>query len=228
MVNGSEGFLRAIELCDLKSGGKYAAAAIVEFPGCRSAFTLDGLPPGHYPIYPDSVSLDIPVIIDGKEQLLPVHRYQLPIQLGFSSTAHGAQGKTLSSIGSDLGCGGAMAYVIASRARSRDGLALLRPVTLQALNQRPPRDLRIEHQRQMALQHNTLVRHGYTTGSLVEIPEPEAGLNLTDRLGRVRVTYDVEAEQHLQKRKADETACEPAEVPPRKLDLSLRTACCLI
>lgn len=191
-MNGSEGFLRAIELRDLPTGGKYAAAAIVEFPSCRDTVQLDNLPRGHFPIYPDNCPLKVDVILSDKFHTLSIQRHQLPIQLGFASTAHGAQGKTLSAVGSDLNFGGAKAYVIASRARNREGLALLQPVTLQALNQPPPRDLRIEHERQKALEHNTLIRLGVLKEKLVSIPDPETGLELTDCRGNVKLTWAIE------------------------------------
>ena len=50
-MNGSEGFLRDIDICQLESGESHATVAIVEFPACRDTIRLDGLPPGHYPIY---------------------------------------------------------------------------------------------------------------------------------------------------------------------------------
>lgn len=114
MVNGSEGILRAIYFCELESSGTHPTVAIFEFPACRDTFLLDGLPPGHYPIYPDSCPIKVEIYASGR---------QMPIQLGFSRTAHGAQGKTLSAVGSDFNFGGAMEFVIASRARDRIGAA---------------------------------------------------------------------------------------------------------
>jgi len=91
----------------------------------------------------------------------------------------------MAMIGLDLNFGGAKAYVIASRARDRGGLALLQPVTLEDLNEPPPLDLRVEHRRQKALEHNTLIRLGYLDGDYVEVPDPESGLQLIDRTGRL-------------------------------------------
>jgi hypothetical protein len=118
----------------------------------------------------------------------------------------------MTAIGSDLNCGGAKAYVIASRARDRGGLALLQPVTLEGLNE-PPLDLRVEHRRQKALEHNTLIRLGYLNGDCVEVPDPESGLQLTDRMGRVRLTWNIE-------RKADASSRSlkrPSSIPPDHL-----------
>jgi hypothetical protein len=192
VVNGSEGFLRAIDLHELDSGSTFVNVAIVEFPSCHDSIQLDGLPPGYYPIYPDSCTLKVDVFISGKPHTISVQRHQVPLQLAFSRTAHGAQGKTMSAIGSDLNFGGAKAYVIASRARDRGGLALVQPVTLEMLNSAPPRDLRVEHGRQKALEHNTLVRLGYSDEDYIRVPDPEAGLNLTGCAGHVKLTWNIE------------------------------------
>ena len=100
----------------------------------------------------------------------------------------------MSAIGSDLNFGGTKAYVIASHVRDRGGLVLLQPVTLETLNGTPPRDLRIEHTQQKALEHNTLVKLGHIDGEYVNVPDPESGLNLTDRAGNVKLTWNVEGE----------------------------------
>jgi len=152
---------------------------------CHDSVSLDGLPPGHFPIFPDSCPIKVNVFVSGKQHTVSVQRHQVPLQLAFSSTAHGAQGKTMAMIGLDLNFGGAKAYVIASRARDRGGLALLQPVTLEDLNEPPPLDLRVEHRRQKALEHNTLIRLGYLDGDYVEVPDPESGLQLIDRTGRL-------------------------------------------
>lgn len=185
--------MRAIDSRELASGGTFVDAAIVEFPSCRDSIQLDRLPPGHYPIYPDTCPLKVNVLVSGKLHAISVQRHQVPLQLAHSQTAHGAQGQTMNAIGSDLNFGGAKAYVIASRARDRGGLALLQPVTLESLNEPPPRDLRIEHHRQKALEHNTLVRLGHLSDDYIKVPDPESGLNLTDRAGRVKLTWDVES-----------------------------------
>jgi hypothetical protein len=96
------------------------------------------------------------------------------------------------AFGSDLNFGGAKAYVIASRARDRHGLALLQPVTLEGLNEPPPLNLCVEHHRQKALEHNTLIRLGYLGGDCIRVPDPESSLQLTDCMGRVRLTWNVE------------------------------------
>lgn len=175
----------------MESGGTFVDVAIVEFPSCHHSVQLDGLPAGHYPIYPDSCSLKVDVFISGKPHTISVQRHQIPLQLAFSRTAHGAQGKTMPAIGSDLNFGGAKAYMIASRAQDRGGLALLQPVELKTLNGAPPRDLHVEHSHQKALEHNTLVRLGYSNEEYMEVPDPESGLNLMDGMGNVNLTWNI-------------------------------------
>ncbi|KAJ3516563.1 hypothetical protein NMY22_g14178 [Coprinellus aureogranulatus] len=74
--------------------------------------------------------------------------------------------------------GGFGAYVAASRAKSRDGLCLLQPVTLRELNKPLPEDLINEIARLKALEHNTLIRHKLANGDLVPIPNPEAEVSV--------------------------------------------------
>jgi hypothetical protein len=129
----------------------------------------------------------------------------------------------MNAIGSDLNFGGAKAYVIASRARDRGGLALLQPVSLETLNEPPPRDLRIEHHCQKALEHNTLVRLGLLSDNYIKVPDPESGLKLTDRAGKVKLTWDVES-------KGEETgqssagSKRPNDIPPSEPDSALASS----
>lgn len=176
IVNGSEGFLRGLELKPLPCGaGQYAAVAIVEFPRCP--IQLEGLPPSHFPIYPKSTKISTNLVHEnGRSFTLTASRHQLPLQLGFASTTHGAQGKTLPCVGSDMNCGGAKSYVIASRAQNRNGLVLVRPVTLARLNTPVDSGLVIETARLKALEHNTLIEYGFCTGQKAHIPDPKGDL----------------------------------------------------
>ena len=103
-------------------------------------------------------------------------RHQLPIQLAFAITSHGAQGKTLSHVTADITVKKeGIAYIAVSRARSWHGLAITKEVTsLSQLNYPLPKDLLDETRRLDALQHNTLVQNGYLdNGFLVDVPDPE-------------------------------------------------------
>jgi len=145
----------------------------VEFP--NSNIKLNGLPRSHFPIHPVKIDANTIVMLSGKRDSLPIKREQLPLQLAFASTVHGAQGRTIPSIVSDLNFGGAKAYVIASRTRSRHTLALIRPTTLKKLNTRRTPDLEKEACRLRDLEHNTRIRYDFSIGNEVEVYDPEAG-----------------------------------------------------
>src|SRR6266849_2053801 len=179
----------------LGSTHKYAAVAIVEFPECHESVHLNGLPPRHYPICPESCTIHVRVLAAGRPEMLTVQRHQLALQLAFASTAHGAQGKTLPAVASDLNFGGAKAYVIASRARDCFSLALLQPVTLDVLNNLPDHHLHAEHLHQKALEHNTLLNYGFISGDMVPVPDPESRLSLTEPSGNIILTWESDTSQ---------------------------------
>lgn len=116
------------------------------------------------------------ILYNGAPLSITVQRHQLPLQLAFACTAHGAQGRTLSSVASNLNFGGTKAYVVASRARTREGLVLTEPVQLRHLNTRCPGDLTLETARLAALEHNTLVKLHRLPGPLIPVPNPEGNL----------------------------------------------------
>lgn len=186
-MNGSEGVLRALDLGSLKDGSSYAKVAVVEFPKCP--IHLDGLPPSHFPVYPSTTSITT-ILCDRNGHQFPIvmTRQQLPLQLGFASTVHGAQGRTLDCIGADLNLGGAKSYVIASRARNLASLVLVRPVSLQRLNTPLDRSLEQEVQRLHALEHNTLVQLGLIVGLSVPVPDSESGFLANSKPASITLT----------------------------------------
>src|SRR5260370_40491091 len=129
-------------------------------------------------------------------------RHQLPIQLAFAITSHGAQGKTLS-------------HVTASRARSQHGLAITKEVTsLAQLNYHLPKDLLYETRRLEALQHNTLVKNGFLDGGfLVDIPDPEKEEGQEVPIIRL----DVEVSGNCSKRKAADGINKGCTAYPKRL-----------
>jgi hypothetical protein len=102
-----------------------------------------------------------------------VQHSQMSCQPGFASTGHSAQGKTLPKILCALHEGGFAAYVAASRATSRRGLAIFQPVTLDDLNHRLPSDLVQEEKRHEIMEHNTLVKYGFIQADILSVPDPE-------------------------------------------------------
>lgn len=95
ITNGSQGYVRKIDVETSLHGLTYCSCAIVEFPD--SPVQLDGLPRGHFPITPVTWSFTTTFVRDndGERELIKMSRHQVPIQPGFAVTGHSAQGKTL-------------------------------------------------------------------------------------------------------------------------------------
>lgn len=187
ITNGQQGTLRALQVENLASGEFCAAVAIVEFP--NSLIQLDGLPPHCFPLYPISETIKQMVSNreTGKSFIVTAQRWQLPIQLAFSITGHGAQGKTMRCVAADLNSSGPGAYVAASRATRRQDLILTRPVTLHTLNAPLNRDLVREMRRLDALAHNTLVQYGHIDAEPVVVPDAELDVRTS-----TRITFEVD------------------------------------
>jgi hypothetical protein len=173
ITTGAQGFVRGLELEQLESGDMHASVAIVEFPDAD--IQLDGLPKNHVPI--KAVSGHVSQMMtrkDGNSQWrMEATRYQLPFELAFAITGHSAQGKTMNGVVCDLNTADVGGYIAASRARTRQGLVLIRDVTLQLLNVPLRCELVLEMRRLEALAHNTLVRFGYSSAKVVEVPDFE-------------------------------------------------------
>lgn len=173
ITNGSQGIVQKIFSSTCPLGLRYATCIYVEFP--HSKVKLDGLPPTYFIITP--VKWMFTTLLkrhDGSQTKVRICRLQLPIQPAFAVTGHSAQGKTLPKVLVNLSEGGFGAYVAASRARTRAGLCLTEPVTLERLNKPIPADLYVEVERHKVLEHNTYIRHGLRSGTLKDVPDPEA------------------------------------------------------
>lgn len=176
IANGSQGFLRQLNTAICPEGFTYGTSAIIEFPTSKVA--LPGLPPKFFPIEPIkwtfSAQIDMhPGVNSQGVSKVKVSRSQWGFQPGFACTGHAAQGKTLPNVLSSLREGGFAAYVAASRPNSRYGLAIIDPVTLADLNKPLPIDLIREGRRESVMEHNTLIRYGFSKDTMQQVPDPE-------------------------------------------------------
>ena len=140
ITNGAQGVVQGISLVPLFPGSKmfYASDILVEFPS--SPVQLSHLPSGYFPIIPVATQVTTAVYnhSTGISFTIKATRYQLPIQLAFAITSHGAQGKTLPHVTADLTeKADGLAYVAASRATNRHGLSITHEITSLSQLNRP-------------------------------------------------------------------------------------------
>jgi hypothetical protein len=98
---------------------------------------------------------------DSKKKCL-IKRTQIPLAPGFAMTAHKAQGKTMEAIVVDLEStsGTESPYVMLSRAKSLDGIFILRPFKQKTIQRHPSQDVRSEFRRLDLLSHQTTMKYG--------------------------------------------------------------------
>jgi len=176
ITNGSQGYVRQIFTEILPQGFLHCNCVLVEFPD--SPLKLTGLPKGYYPVVPSTFSFTTNIHQNHSMIMTKITRHQLPIQPAFAVTGHSAQGKSLPKIVASLHEGGFGAYVAASRAFNREGLCITHPVQLQDLRKPLGHNLYFENRRLKALEHNTYIRHGFSLGSPVNVPDPETEINI--------------------------------------------------
>jgi hypothetical protein len=193
----------------------HVVCVIVHFPG--SKVKLTDLPEGCFPIVPVSWTFTTLLKDDHSvERKIRVTRYQIPIPPAFAVTGHSAHGKTLPSVLVNLHEGGFAAYVAASRARSREGLCIMAPVTLNQLNKPLPSDLVREVRRFDAIEHNTYIRSGLIHGQMIPVPDAEAEMEMGP--AKVSATFEHDLRPATNKKRTAEENCSPLEVdvPARK------------
>ena len=156
----------------------YCICILVEFP--ESKVDIPGLPLHYFPIVPVKTTFTTQITTDNAEKItIKISRSQLPIQPAFAVTGHSAEGKTLPKVLTNLNEGGFGAYVAASRARSRHGLYITEPISLNDLNKPIPYNLLQESNRLNVIEHNTYIQYGFRHGPFQTPKDPESEQNIT-------------------------------------------------
>lgn len=127
VTNGSRGTVKRIRYSiqpDTKR--RILKSCIVHIPD-SSPVPLPNLTPHEMPIVADITTLSL--VVPRTNRHCSIRRTQVPILPAFAMTAHRAQGQTMERVIVDLeSCQGTEApYVMVSRAKSLDGLLVLRP-----------------------------------------------------------------------------------------------------
>ncbi|KZV62854.1 hypothetical protein PENSPDRAFT_590744 [Peniophora sp. CONT] len=125
-VNGREGVLLAVTHQEDEHGDLYAVCAYVHIEGC--GMKLEGLPADVVPIYPVRHTFQYKVGRGKDARHVSVSREQLPILPAYAYTDYKSQGRSLDRVIVDIaGCKDLQSvYVMLSRVKRLDGLALLR------------------------------------------------------------------------------------------------------
>ena len=112
-------------------------------------------------------------------------------------TGHSAEGKTLPRVVAGLHKGGFGAYVAASRAKCRHHLCITHLVTLHDLNKPLPFHLLQDNARLNAIQHNTMIKHGFMSGDPKLIPDPESKQTIKEGPISVKIPTSSESADNI-------------------------------
>ncbi|KAJ3558871.1 hypothetical protein NM688_g667 [Phlebia brevispora] len=144
VLNGSIGTLRKIRFKINRFGERQLTSCVVYVPESTT------------PDITELGSKEVPVLEESKKwcirshksrKMLQITRTQVAIQPAYAFTCHRVQRQTFDRIVVDLeGCAGPEApYIMLSRARSLEGIAILRPFSLKQITNPPNKSLRQEN-----------------------------------------------------------------------------------
>ncbi|KAJ3559445.1 hypothetical protein NM688_g341 [Phlebia brevispora] len=171
VLNGSIGTLRKIRYKMNRFGERQLISCVVHIPECKTP-EIAGLSSKEVPVLEETKKWTIKSEKSGK--MLPIMRTQVAIQPAYAFTCHRVQGQTFDRVIVDLeGCSGSEApYVMLSRARSLEGVAILRPFSLKRITRRPAKTLCEENTRLNKICEMTKSQRG--VGQEVEVTEDHA------------------------------------------------------
>lgn len=155
VVNGAEGILKAVRYETDSEGRRYATSCVVSMPSSRSD-PLSFLEDKEVVALPETTSCKLKNFYSKAE--FRFSRSQLPIMPAFAYTDYKAQGRTMEKVIVDLqSCRNLQSvYVMLSRAKSLDGLLILRDFQSKQLCNPLSGDLRTELNRLDALALETV------------------------------------------------------------------------
>lgn len=153
VVNGAEGVLLNVKYRLTEEGGKIAVCALVKIPGSGTCVDPT-LGPDVYPIVPTRTHFKYSSTSEGE---FTITRWQLPLLPAYAYTDYKSQGRTLEKAIVDLAeCHSLQSlYVMLSRVRSIEGLAILRWFKPTKLYQNLQAEFRREFERLEALNAKT-------------------------------------------------------------------------
>lgn len=145
IVNGVEGIVEDIKY---RVEGGYRIAAVVYLRVLGVDVGIPGVDPGLVPIFPETSTFEYKYISGGCIKTRTVSRKQLPLLPGYSYTDFKSQGRTLERAVVDLYTARSQGvYVMLSRAKSLEGILVMRWFPPTKIYQRLSEDLRDELRR---------------------------------------------------------------------------------
>ncbi|KAJ3559970.1 hypothetical protein NM688_g18 [Phlebia brevispora] len=208
VLNGSIRILRKIRFKLNEYGERQLVSCVVYLPD-SSTPDIAGLHAKEVPVLEETKEWKI--LDKYSKKMLKLSRTQVAIQPAYAFTCHRVQGQTFNRILIDLeGCSGAESpYVMLSRARSLEGIAILRPFSMKKISTAPNRSLTAETTRIRMLGERTKLRlGGGVTGRVLTRLDmnggtQDHGLSLTVETGDLPSSTSIEKENldaELQKR----------------------------
>jgi hypothetical protein len=145
LVNGIEGMLHSIKYETDEEGNRYLVAPYVHVPGCGLA--APGFPADVAPILPVRTGFYYRQSRGGAS--FYISRLQVPLLPSYCYTDYKSQGRSLACAIVDIASARSLqgVYVMLSRVKSLDGLAILRWFPPEKVNQRLSEEMRNEFRR---------------------------------------------------------------------------------
>lgn len=159
VVNGAEGTVTGMYYDEDESGRMYLSVVYVHVPG--SSIHIPGLEPGVVPIFPVRSTFEIDIKVGGIKHTKRVSRLQVPLVPAYAYTDFKSQGRTLEVAIVDLASAYSLQgiYVMLSRVKTLDGIAVLRWFSPGKIYQRLAQDIRDELARIDDLDNLTCLAH---------------------------------------------------------------------